>query len=343
MIEQLKKIIESHYQLEDYPALRFQIEKWSEEKPLLGITVLDATPVYRNTMTKYIALLAAGADLTVGISDVMSHDPDVVRMLREIGLNVVKAESENYSFDLILDCAASFSKSHAQIGYVELTRSGVEVYQSCEKPVFVADSGKIKRIETSLGTGESYFRAMKYFGYNDWMGKKLVVFGSGKVGTGIITYGETLGAELIVVTDPATIQNCNVKIVDYRDRGSIQAELEDAYAVVTATGIKHALNGLIIGSRVILANMGVEDEFGDSATVERVLNYKMPINFVLDEPTHLKYIDATMALHNAGAIYLAEKKGCRGGLMMPPQSMEEELLEITRQNGSISAELKKID
>ena len=45
--------------------------------------------------------------------------------------------------------------------------------------------------------------------------------------------------------------------------------------------------------------MGVEDEYGETFPADRVLNGKRPLNFLLEEPTQLRYIDATFALHRA--------------------------------------------
>ncbi len=38
---------------------------WRQSRPLAGKSVLDATPVFRNTLCKYLALLAGGAQLSV--------------------------------------------------------------------------------------------------------------------------------------------------------------------------------------------------------------------------------------------------------------------------------------
>ena len=42
-------------------------------------------------------------------------------------------------FDLILDCAGSFSRLTPRIGYVELTHSGIDAFQNNRRPVFFAD------------------------------------------------------------------------------------------------------------------------------------------------------------------------------------------------------------
>ena len=350
-IEKITGLIRAHYRPEEYPALDHQIRLWQQSRPLAGIRLLDATPVFRNTLVKYMALLAAGAELSVGISAVMAHDKTVVALLHGAGIGLCHAErDEPRGFDLILDCAGSFAGWDARIGYVELTRSGVPRYEGCEKPVYVADSGRIKRIETSLGTGESYFRAMRQLGYHDWPGRSLVVFGSGKVGTGLILHARRLGARITVVTDPQTlvpsIRPYLAQVVDFRDRDAVGRAIASAYAVVTATGTAGALcrccdPQTVVRSAALLANMGVEDEFGADIPAERVLNGKKTLNFILEEPTQMKYIDATMALHNAGALYLATHSPSPGLLVPDPQT-EDELLKISRTEGLIAEELAMI-
>ena len=344
-------LITSTYREDEYPVSLYQTREWSRTLPLKGLTLLDATPVFRNTLVKHRALIAAGAELITGISDVMPRDEKIVDLLRSSGIRVMHPEDAPVAVDIILDCAAAFSSWQPRIGFVELTRSGVEKFSHvADKPVFLADNGRIKRIETCLGTGESYYRAMKQLGYDEWKDRKLVVFGSGKVGTGIIMYAHKLGARVTVVTDPASIAeqitSFATDIIDYRDTPKVAQAVKDAYAVVTATGVAHALEGncpaeALLHSPALLANMGVEDEYGPSIPAERVLMQKTTLNFILDEPTHLKYIDATMALHNEGALYLTTHPEARG-LIEPQPEMEEHLLNICRLNGCISDELDLI-
>ncbi len=345
--EKIKKV----YDVTEYPALHYQIEQWHETRPFMGLKVLDATPVYRNTLVKYIPLLAGGAQLSVGISDIMAHDKNIVEFLTSIGIDVYKAEDRHrVSFDIIMDCAASFSGWSANMGYVEITRSGVDRYKASGKAVYVVDSGRIKRIETSLGTGESYFRAMAKIGYSDWNGKNLVVFGSGKVGRGIIMYAYRYGANVTVVTDPDSvddkIKEWACRIVDFHKQQDVENAVKEAYAIVTATGVPGAVQKscspkVVISSNAILANMGVEDEFGPDIPAERVLNGKATINFSLEEPTHLKYIDATMALHNAGALYIAQNP-CVAGLVTPDAETENELLRVSYEKGIAGPEIAMI-
>lgn len=349
-VDTISDIINANYSQDQYPVCYEQAQSWQKRLPLKGLTLLDATPIFQNTLVKYKALIDAGAKLIVGTTNIIAHDRAVVEMLVQNGIQVVHCDDPQMEVDIIMDCAASYSHWQPRIGFVELTRSGVEMFRHANKPVFVADSGSIKKIETCLGTGESYFRAMKQLGYDQWNNRKLILFGSGKVGTGILTHAFRLGVNVTVITklDSVTeqIKVLATQIIDHKDTQKVVEALKDAYAVVTATGIENALEGncpakALIDSPALLANMGAKEEFGPSIPTQRVLNHKKTLNFILTEPTHLKYIDATMALHNEGALYIANNPQA-SGLIDPPAQIEEKLLKICRENGCITKELEWI-
>ncbi len=397
----LSSVLDEVYEKNEYPALVALQSEWSETRPFEGLRVLVATPIYRNTMTQYRALVAGGAELLVGLSGM--NDPDVVDFMGEWGVSVVtpaemlEAESRGEFVDLVLDCAGPFAGLHPKIGFVELTRSGVQYYKDAKKPVFVADSGIVKRIETSLGTGDGYFRALEKLGFGgNFEGKKLLVFGSGKVGSGIALQGVRRGCDVTVVTDlkrapsepPAQSENAKnaanpeksansmpagdfsavllqngVEVVDCHDYAAVASLIEKSDFVVTATGVAGALNApelkkSLLSTKAVLANMGVEDEYGEAIPAEKVLNAKGPLNFILEEPTHLKYIDTSLALHAALAELLVQEAKSQGlgmpassenevgaipvgavGLRFPPQELEQRLLTIAIQNGVIGPEI----
>ncbi|MBQ3777169.1 MAG: adenosylhomocysteinase, partial [Fibrobacter sp.] len=96
----------------------------------------------------------------------------------------------------------------------------------------------------------------------------------------------------------------------------------------------------LLSTSAVLANMGVEDEYGAEIPAEKVLNAKGPLNFILEEPTHLKYIDTSLALHAALAERLVQEATTLGdGLHFPPQEIEQRLLAIAIQNGVIGPEI----
>lgn len=374
------EIVNDAYGEREYPALLALAREWAQTRPFDGLRVLAATPVFRNTLLQYRALLAGGADLVVGVagSDVdaagatMPCDLGIVEVLRGNGIPVIglqealALEAGGRGFDLVLDCAGQFSACHPRFGVVELTRSGVQFYENCEHPVYVADSGIVKRIETCLGTGEGYVRALSQLGYDfgSDAGKKFVVFGSGKVGQGIVLQLLRSGANVQVVTDCSRGSNAfldanGVPVTDCNDLDGVAALVRDADFVVTATGVKGALDRpqiveALLASGAVLANMGVEDEYGPGVPASRVLAEKKPLNFILEEPTHLKYIDASLALHAAlGELLLQEAAGVssqesasaankKAGPLDPPSELEQRILSMTMQDGLIGAEIAEM-
>lgn len=353
-IEKIKKVIDEHYHPSQYPALYEQIELWRKSRPLEGIKILDATPVFRNTMIKYLALLSAGAELSVGILKGITSDPLIIKFLSEIDIPVISYTDQPFALDVVSDCAGEYSNFNVTLGSVELTRSGVHVYQSKQncQPVFVADAGRIKQIETTLGTGESLYRALNQLGYTNLKGKKMVLFGSGKVGKGIIAYANLNGCYIDVITDTkisgSTTDFIASSIVDCRDKAEIEHLILQADLVVSATGIENIIeqtidiNILKNNSSTLLINMGAEDEFGPSIPKERVLNNKVALNFILEEPTHLKYIDATLALANEGILYLKQHHSLHSGCFNPPTEIEDRILATTYRNGVIKQEIRAL-
>ena len=362
------EIIKESYEPREYPALALLSDQWMQTRPFWGCKVLVATPIFRNTLVEYRALMAGGANLYVGYSvgasgAAMPCDKKIVEFLKEKDVPVVTDEDIKSGkvaddFDLILDCAGQFAFCHPKKGFVELTRSGVQFFEKSEYPVYVADSGIVKRIETVLGTGDGYFRGLESLGYGDFEGKSLVVFGSGKVGCGIALHGVRRGMKVCTVTNTRNVDsnsnfssvllNNDVRIEDFLDDDMVADVVTHADFVVTATGLKNALtlsavSAILANTKAVVANMGVEDEFGEHVPKTRVLNEKSPLNFVLDEPTHLKYIDTSLALHAALGERLlqecAEKANPFKGVQNPPSEIEQRLLVTTIQNGVIGPEI----
>jgi adenosylhomocysteinase len=378
------EIVNDAYEEREYPALLALAHEWSGTRPFRALRLLVATPVFRNTLLEYRALIAGGADLVVGVAGLdsgeegagadasnagaeMPCDPGIVDVVRENGIPVVglqealEMEAAGRGFDLILDCAGQFSACHPRFGFVELTRSGVQFYEKCEHPVYVADSGIVKRIETCLGTGEGYVRALAQLGHDfcsdsgaDGAGKEFVVFGSGKVGQGIVLQLLRSGASVHVVTDCSLGSNPfldanGVPVTDCNDLDAVASLVRGADFVVTATGVKGALDRpqvveALLASGAVLANMGVEDEYGPNVPASRVLAEKKPLNFILEEPTHLKYIDASLALHAAlGELLVREATANKNaGPQDPPSELEQRILSMTMQDGLIGAEIAEM-
>ena len=344
MLNRISDFLKNRYQICEYPALYYQFEKWQKEKPLAGRKLLDGTPVFANTLLKYASLIAGGADLTIGYNEHIPYDPEIVSFLETIGVKCLNTLPEPGTFDVIMDCNGVYRDCKPKYGFVELTRSGAYRFAGTEEPVIMVDDSRIKAIETCLGTGESFLRGMKHLGYTDIRGKNIVVFGCGKVGRGVVFYAGRAGANVTAVDDPAMVENhIGGKLVSRFERKEVLDLLKNAWCVISCTGKALALAEeeyieILRTGDQIMVNMGVEDEWGPGIPAERVLNRKQPLNFILPEPTLLRYIDPTMALHSHAALELIQSDYLPG-IRKASLSVEQEYWQIVEKNGMISDKL----
>lgn len=344
--ERLRRYLADYYRDEEMPTLLRQAEEWAETQPLAGLRVLDATPLYRNTLAKFMALLAGGAEVYVPTRSTMPHDPEIMRLVSEFGIHYARKDDPFY--DIVLDCAGQFTRLKPTLGAVELTRTGVARYDRAKTPVFVADDGIIKRVEAMLGTGESFFRALRQLGYDDFAQRRLLIIGCGKVGHGVLHYARKEGMKLMVadVVDKSGMLAGDVTFVDANNADALNEAILRSWCTVTVTGrigaLRHKLRAAdVTNSNVILANLGVEDEYGSEVPAERVLNKKKPLNFILDEPTTMPFIETTMALHNACALELLIADLPRK-LLAPPEDVETKLLAIACEHGLIGEDVRRL-
>ena len=350
LIGRINGLLAGRYEFREHPSLSAQAERFAASRPFAGRELLDCTPVFANTLLKYVPLLKGGAELTVGVSERIPHDPAVVRFLEEAGVPVLRDSADAArTFDVILDCDGSRADLVPRVGVCELTRSGVYHYARSRFPVVLVDDSRIKEIETSVGTGDGFMRAMKRFGYTDWAGRRVVVFGCGKVGRGVAYRCTKAGASVTVVdrTD-AGIRFERVHaaaVVDCRDAEAVRAAVKGCDFLVTATGVKGAMKGYGLGpllrerAEIVVAAIGIEDEWLDELDRGRIVNGGQAVNFALDEPTLLRYIDPTMALSNESAADLLAGTFAAPGIVRPSDASERLCLDPVLACGLITGEI----
>lgn len=332
MLSALRTEVERSYPREEYPALAAQCGPGALPD-LAGRRVLDATPCWRNTLPRYLALLSAGADLTVGVDSGIPHDPEVVAFVESIGIAVDGPAAPGY--DVVMDCAGLHSGRRPRFGTVELTRSGADPYAAATTPVVLVDAGRIKKVEDLLGTGDGFVRALAALDI-PLKGAHLLVFGGGKVGLGICWRAAAAGAQVTVV-DPHVVEvPASAHLVSASDRDAVRDLIAVADVIVTATGVTDSLAGYapdLLATGAVLTNMGATDEYGPGVPTSRVLNDKAPLNFVLAEPTRLRYLESSLALSNAAADWLVARAtrgpGAPAGIQPPDAELEAPILEAT--------------
>lgn len=349
MVEHLSKICAARYSSQEYPSLASQWARFRAERPFAGKKLLDCTPLFTNTLVKFLPLLAGGAELTVSVSDRIPHDPEVLAVLDRVGIPfVVNGTVADDAFDVILDCDGSRAAARPTIGVCELTRSGIYHYAEAGRPVVLVDASKIKEIETTIGTGNGYLRAMRELGYRDWKGRRIVIFGQGKVGRGVAYYCAREGAHVVAVDrlDAGIVfdRNSVSEVVDCRDVAAVKRAVRGADHLITATGVRGAMCGYGFTDAdlkgVVISAIGIEDEWLTARDPATLVNGGRAVNFRLAEPTLLRYIDPTMALSNESARDLVEGRIAEKGIVPPLADSEKRCLEPIVECGLIAEELR---
>ncbi|MGE4285020.1 MAG: NAD(P)-dependent oxidoreductase [Phycisphaerae bacterium] len=346
--ERLLDYVKSKYNTDEFCCLLEQYEKWSGERPFEGLRLLDGSPLFQNTLAKIAPLAASGAEVVIGLHSACPYDSRVAEMLDAAGFEIQFDVLSGGEFDLVLDCAGVYHDHKPRLGYSELTRSGEKYYEKSSPACFSADRSIIKYFEDYLGTADGLIRALEKLNLSP-AGRKVLQFGCGKVGAGIRERLMELGAEVVVVEDAARFAG-GFSVIDCRDERAVYEALESAWAVVTVTGGRDIISrfydaGRFVRSGALLINMGAEDEYGADVPARRVLNSKAPLNFLLPEPTLLRYIDATLALHNEAIGFFANATG-GSGIITPPAEIEGRLIETTLEKNvakeRIAAFLKSV-
>jgi adenosylhomocysteinase len=345
-IEAILGSLQTVYKPAEMPCLMMQYKKWQSEKPLKGLKVFDATPLFHNTLAKYLPLLAGGAELTIGIHDRFNHDPKIAEFLKKLHIPILFNDFTGSDEDIVLDCAAIHAQKTPRYGFIELTRSGEALFAGADKACISVDRSVIKYFEDSLGTADGLMRALKHLNISA-KGEKILLFGYGKVGSGIANLLLDEFAGLTIVED---LQKIDIlypfESIDFREKELVEKEAARSALIITATGVPGIIcqnydADKFVNSPAILINMGAEDEFGECIAADRALNQKFPLNFILPEPTRLCYLDATFALHNESALMLLKSQPLAPGLHKPMLEMEDRLIRITLKKSIIHKEVAK--
>ncbi|AOE50339.1 Rossmann-fold NAD(P)-binding domain-containing protein [Kangiella sediminilitoris] len=299
----------NYYNSAAAPFMHNMLADYESRQPFKGMTVAHNVPLTQTTLLKIACLRAAGASVTVVNPSFMQEDPATIDVLKSEGITYQPLAEISGSFDFLLDCGAELiEQCHARQGIVELTRTGAmryENYPDAQVPIVSVDNTRLKSLETCLGTGEGVYRAITELSQTSLKDKKLLIFGFGKVGTGIAYYFSKITPHISV----ADMLPQRLRQIDQRGYQPISAEslpqvesaIKEADIIVTATGIKNLISLSYPHewfNHKILANAGAEDEFGFNFKDTEVLAAKKPVNFVLKEPTLMPFLDPIFYAHN---------------------------------------------
>jgi adenosylhomocysteinase len=331
-VQQIHDKILIDYSAGDFPCLAEQYSEFKLNKPLLGLNVLHATPIFKNFLPKILPLAASGANLFIVPPPGLPYDQDIFNFLGSNGFRVMTTAPTEIQYDIVYDCMGSHAHCNSKFGYVELTQSGNDRYKNSTKTCIQVDDSKIKLLEDLLGTSESILRVFKSINF-DVSGKQIALFGYGKVGQGLYRRLLHAGANITVIEKDIGVAKHLPKSIAFSDKRRIIDCLSESDVIITATGSKEVFSELapetFMEKKKILLNMGAGDEFGDKFKDEMIVNNKRPANFSLSEPTLLKYLDATFAMHNGSGVDLINADPLQG-LIRPLKDTESQILKAVK-------------
>ncbi|RDX36379.1 hypothetical protein DZA50_04770 [Kangiella sp. HD9-110m-PIT-SAG07] len=297
------------YDINSAPFMHQMRQDYRRRKPFAGLTIAHNVPLTATTLLKVACLKASGASVTVTNPSFITESSVAREVLTYEGVQYAPLTELKGSFDFLLDCGAELiQQCQAMRGIVELTRTGAMRYEQLKNtdvPVVSVDDTRLKSLETCLGTGEGVYRAITELHREAIDNKKVLIFGFGKVGTGIAYYFAQKTPHINVVE----MNPERLSLIESKGYQAISAELplhvesaiKDADIIITATGIKNLLS-LSYQKKwfkgKVLANAGAEDEFGFNFSKKDILADKKPVNFALEEPTLMPFLDPIFYAHN---------------------------------------------
>lgn len=298
-----------HYSDSVAPFMHKMLAAYRHTKPFAGLSIVHNVPLTQTTLLKIACLKASGADVTVTNPSFIKESGKALAVLAQEGVQYTPLANLTGTYDFLLDCGAELiDRCQATQGIVELTRTGAlryEQWQDSKVPIVSVDDTRLKSLETCLGTGEGVYRAICQLSQQPIEQKKVLIFGFGKVGTGIAYYFSQKTPNITVVD----MLPERLSLIESRGYRAITAELpqqveqaiKDADIIITATGIKdlisHSYEHAWFKDK-LLANAGAEDEFGFKFSDTEVLADKKPVNFMLKEPTLMPFLDPIFYAHN---------------------------------------------
>jgi adenosylhomocysteinase len=336
---------EPAYQAErrDLPILRALIERYTRDRPFKDAAVVFGHLYVWNSIALVEALWRGGAHLILADAHPSPAAVPVRERLEHHGLPVLPVPSAVRSGEWFLDVGAVLGRARPPRGAAEVTRTGILHYAQIACPVVSADDCRAKRIEGFFGTGEAFLRAWHQLRPDDPLpGKRLVVFGYGKIGRGVAHRLRSAGLEVSVAETEAAVRarahREGFPTLDGEASPELKAGLAGADLVIAVTGHPGILSrqlppAWLRHNRPVLVNLGAEDEFGPAFADDEILGGRdLPLNFHLARPTENRYVDPPLAAHLlALEALLADPTRYPPGIHPLPTAMDAWVLESWRR------------
>ena len=264
-------------------------KRFSNEKPLKGITIAGCLHITKETGILARTLKAGGAEVYLCGSNPLSTQDDVAAALVQEGINVFAwhgntdeefywcireclKEKPNILIDDGADMIVTAHKEFPEliengtiIGCQEETTTGVKRFKAMNKkgalkvPLFPVNDARCKnQFDNELGTGQGIVSAI-YGMHVLFAGKNVVIAGFGHCSSGMALRARGLGAN-VIVTEVDAIKALQAKFTGYNVMPILEA-IPDADIILTATGCKHVIPANTevfdkLKDNVILGNLG---------------------------------------------------------------------------------------
>jgi adenosylhomocysteinase len=292
----------------DLPILRALTERFNREHPFEGAPVVVGHLLVWNSIPVIEALWRGGARIVLAEAHPSPASIPVRQRLEFHGIPVLAVEDAVRAGEWFLDVGAVLGRVRKPRGAAEVTRTGVLHYRRLACPVVSADDCRAKRIEGFFGTGEGFLRAWRQLRPHDPLpGKRVVLFGYGKIGRGVAQRLRSAGLQVSVAeVDVRARQRARqegFESLDGRASSALESALASAEIIIAVTGLPGVLGrelpaGWLRRNRAVLVNLGAEDEFGPPFGDEEILGGRsLPLNFHLARPTQNRYVDPPLAAH----------------------------------------------
>lgn len=340
------------------------LNTWKNTLPLFKQKILINCHLTKATLLIVELFLFSGAEVKVTCTDdLVCHEP-IKEIINDLGIYLLPDELslvayKNY-FDVILDCGAYLANSLVpRKGFVELTHVENSRYQTTNCPVISVDNSFIKRLETSFGTGDGFVRAIKELSLktsSDYRLKTYLIFGYGKVGEGICAclHRALVPKDRIIVVEANEENRIAAKNKGFRaysisqDEQTIKQLLQDSIScAVTATGIKGSISQyfspLDFSNVEYLCNMGTYDEWGDDFAEDFILHKKRPLNFMLDYPTKILYLDPIFALLACATLDIVQQNTNQLFFIQKPNIVtQRKVLDVWLKNNHLHHDVEQL-
>jgi adenosylhomocysteinase len=313
--------------------------RYADERPFAGLRAALGHPLVWNSLILADAIVSGGGEIVIAHPFRSRSTQPVEAALLACATPILTVDAAAASADAYIDVNAVLGRARTPMFATEITRTGVEYYRDIPCRMLSADDTRAKRIEASLGMGDSFVRAFEAFqGCGRLRGLRIVQFGFGKIGRGVAIAARRAGAQATIVDIDADAL-ADARALGYatipgNDSAAVREVLRGCGAVVAVTGIGGAVGRSVpvhelLAADPVLVNMGADDEFGPDIPTERVLGGKgVPPNFHLDTPTLNRYIDPSLA-----AQLLAIEWFVKHGATIPtgvsplPSQLDDELVQ----------------